>query len=84
MEAARRSNLRHRYAKRRVRHLPQADQGKLLAEYDDIVPDQNLNSRVVFTAKEDGTYRIVATSFEQQGVGSYTGAELGQPAFLTP
>jgi tetratricopeptide (TPR) repeat protein len=46
--------------------------GKLLAEHDDIVPGVNTNSRVVFTPKEDGTYRLVATAFEQRGTGSYT------------
>ncbi len=46
--------------------------GKLLAENDDIVPGVNLHSRLIFTPKEDGTYRLVATSFEQRGSGAYT------------
>jgi tetratricopeptide (TPR) repeat protein len=47
------------------------DKGKVLAENDDISP-QNLNSRIIFTAPKDGTYRIVATSFEHRGSGAYT------------
>jgi tetratricopeptide (TPR) repeat protein len=46
--------------------------GKLLAENDDIVPGVNLNSRLYFTAPADGTFRLMATSFEQRGVGAYT------------
>jgi tetratricopeptide (TPR) repeat protein/serine/threonine protein kinase len=46
-------------------------QGKVLAENDDISKD-NLNSRILFTPKEDGTYRIIATSFQQRGSGAYT------------
>jgi hypothetical protein len=46
--------------------------GKLLAEKDDIVPGVNRNSRLIFTAPQDGVYRIVATSFEQSGTGPYT------------
>jgi hypothetical protein len=45
-------------------------QGKLLAENDDISPT-NLNSRIVFTPQQDGTYRILATSFMQRGQGPY-------------
>jgi hypothetical protein len=44
---------------------------KVMAENDDIATD-NLNSRIIFTPKEDGLYRIVATSFQQRGVGAYT------------
>ncbi len=44
--------------------------GKLLAENDDISPD-NQNSRLIFNAPRDGSYRIVATSFEQAGRGPY-------------
>jgi tetratricopeptide (TPR) repeat protein len=47
-------------------------QGKLLAENDDIAYPANLNSRLLFTAPADGTYRLVATSFEQRGTGAYT------------
>jgi serine/threonine protein kinase len=45
--------------------------GKLLAENDDISPT-NQNSRLVFTPKADGSYRIVATSFQEAGTGPYT------------
>jgi tetratricopeptide (TPR) repeat protein len=44
---------------------------KMLAENDDIAPN-DLNSRIVFTAREDGVYRIIATSFQQRGRGAYT------------
>ena len=46
--------------------------GKLVAENDDISYPDNLNSRIVFIASKDGAYRIVATSFQQQGTGAYT------------
>ncbi len=46
-------------------------QGKLLAENDDIAPD-NLDARLIFMPKEGGTFRIVATSFQDQGRGAYT------------
>ena len=45
--------------------------GKVLAENDDVAPD-NLNSRLVFTAPKAALYRIVATSFQQRGQGAYT------------
>ncbi len=46
--------------------------GKLLAENDDIdFANKNLNSRILFIPKEDGVYRIVATSFQQTGRGEY-------------
>ena len=45
--------------------------GKVLAENDDISPD-NQNSRLIFSPKEAGVYRIIATSFQQQGSGAYT------------
>jgi tetratricopeptide (TPR) repeat protein len=45
-------------------------QKKVLAENDDVAPD-NLNSRLIFTAKEDGMYRVVATSYQQRGIGAY-------------
>ena len=45
--------------------------GTLLAENDDIAPN-NLNSRIIFTPKESGTFRIVATSFQERGRGTYT------------
>ena len=45
-------------------------QGKLLAENDDISPT-NRNSRILFTPKQDGTYRIIAASFQQQSRARY-------------
>ena len=45
-------------------------QKKVLAKNDDIAP-HNLNSRILFTPKEDGLYRIIATSFGQEGAGAY-------------
>jgi hypothetical protein len=39
-------------------------------ENDDIVPN-NTDARVIVTAKEAGTLRIVATSFQGLGVGTY-------------
>src|SRR5262249_23173533 len=33
-------------------------------------PD-NQSPRIIFTPKEDGLYRIIATSFQQQGRGAY-------------
>jgi hypothetical protein len=50
----------------------ESPEGKLLAENNDIVPGVNVNSRLIFTVPADGVYRIVATSFEQAGVGPYT------------
>ena len=46
------------------------DKGKVLAENDDISP-QNSNSRIGFPCKQDGSYRIVATSFQHAGRGAY-------------
>ena len=48
------------------------DKGKVLAQNDDISYPDNLNSRIIFTAQQDGSYRIVATSFQQRGTGNYT------------
>ena len=45
--------------------------GETLAENDDFAPD-NLNSRLVFTLAQDDTYRLVATSYKQQGTGTYS------------
>ena len=45
--------------------------GNLVAENDDIAPN-NLNSRINYTPKETGTFRIVATSFQERGRGAYT------------
>ena len=47
-------------------------QGKLLAENDDIIPGVNLNARIVFAPKSDGTYRVVATSSSGVDVGAYS------------
>jgi tetratricopeptide (TPR) repeat protein len=44
--------------------------GKMLAENDDIAPD-NQDARLIFTPPAAGVYRIVATSFEQAGRGAY-------------
>jgi pre-peptidase len=48
------------------------DKVKVVAENDDISYPDNLNSRIVFTVPADGTYHIIATSFQQRGVGAYT------------
>ncbi len=45
--------------------------GKKLAENDDLAK-KNRNSRIIFTPKQDGSYRIIATSFEQRGRGTFT------------
>src|SRR5262249_26280156 len=45
-------------------------QGNKLAENDDIEPGVIVNSRIVFTPKEGGTYRLVATGFRGQGTGA--------------
>jgi hypothetical protein len=45
--------------------------GKVLVENDDISPE-NQNSRVLFSPKQASVYRIVTTSFRQQGTGAYT------------
>jgi serine/threonine protein kinase/Tfp pilus assembly protein PilF len=45
--------------------------GKPLAENDDIELGVNENSRLIFTAPQDGVYRLIATSFEQAGTGPY-------------
>ena len=46
--------------------------GTKLAENDDIEPIFNLNSRLTFTPKTGGVYRLVASAFENSGVGPYT------------
>jgi tetratricopeptide (TPR) repeat protein len=45
--------------------------GTLIADNDDIAPN-DLNSRIIFTPKESGTFRIVATSYQERGRGPYT------------
>jgi tetratricopeptide (TPR) repeat protein len=47
-------------------------QGKKLVENDDITPGIDLNSRLIFTPPTDGTYRIIASAFNQSGAGAYT------------
>ena len=47
------------------------EKGKVLVKNDNISPT-NLSSRIFFTPREDGSYRVVATSFQQRGVGIYT------------
>ncbi len=49
--------------------LEDANENKL-SENDDIAKN-NRNSRIVFTPKKTGTYRIGATSFGNQGQGAY-------------
>lgn len=44
--------------------------GKTLAENDDISKD-NWNSRLVFTAPREGSFRVVVTSYRQRGMGGY-------------
>ncbi|HMF19409.1 MAG TPA: tetratricopeptide repeat protein, partial [Gemmataceae bacterium] len=44
---------------------------KILAESDDNAPD-NLNSRIIFAPKEGGLCRIIATAYQQRGVGAYS------------
>jgi tetratricopeptide (TPR) repeat protein len=46
------------------------DQGKKLAEDDD--SGGGTNARIVFTATEAGSYRVIATSFRRAGLGDYT------------
>jgi serine/threonine protein kinase/Tfp pilus assembly protein PilF len=46
--------------------------GKLLDENDDIEPGVIQNARMIFTPPSDSGYRIIATSFEQAGIGPYT------------
>jgi Flp pilus assembly protein TadD len=45
--------------------------GKKLAENDDIEEGVIQNSRILFTPETSGTYRLVATAFQGQGVGAY-------------
>jgi hypothetical protein len=47
------------------------EKGKVLSENDDISKD-NQDSRVFFNPPATGSYRIVATSFEQRGTGAFT------------
>jgi hypothetical protein len=47
------------------------EHGVKLAENDDVDPGRDTNSRLIFTPKQDGTYQIIATSFERQEYGAY-------------
>jgi hypothetical protein len=49
----------------------EAGPGNVQAQNDDISND-NLNSWILFTPKEDGRYRLIAKSFEHRGSGAYT------------
>ena len=44
---------------------------KLLVENNDIDGQRRPNSRILFTPKQNGTYRLIATSFQQRGHGAY-------------
>jgi tetratricopeptide (TPR) repeat protein/tRNA A-37 threonylcarbamoyl transferase component Bud32 len=46
-------------------------QGTKLAVSDNSPPEVNRNVRLIFTPAQDGTYRLVATSFQQWGTGAY-------------
>lgn len=46
------------------------DAGKQLAEDDD--SGEGLNARIVFPAPKTGTYRIIATTYDDNDTGSYT------------
>jgi tetratricopeptide (TPR) repeat protein len=58
--------------------------GKVLAENDDISPD-NLNSRLLVMVNQSATYRLVVTSFQQHGAGAYNLSirEFTRPAVAT-
>ena len=43
-----------------------------MTENEDNDPGKNQNARIIDTPKTDGTYRLVATSLGQAGVGAYT------------
>jgi hypothetical protein len=45
--------------------------GNVLAENDDLEPTVNLNSRIIFTAPQDGIYQLIATSSGSRGAGDY-------------
>src|SRR5262249_21875682 len=44
--------------------------GKLLTDNDDVA-EHNHDSRLIFTPEKDGTFPLVATSFQQRGRGAY-------------
>jgi hypothetical protein len=53
-------------------HLKLRDgKGELLGQHHDPAPTSR-DSRLVFTPKETGTYRLVAASFSNWGRGAYT------------
>jgi hypothetical protein len=49
----------------------QAPSGKIIAENDDI-DSENSNSLLSVTLPEDGLYRLIVNSYNQQGRGTYT------------
>jgi hypothetical protein len=51
---------------------PEDGNGKKLAANGDVEPGKNLNSRLIFTPPQTGTYRLVANSSAQRGTGAYT------------
>jgi hypothetical protein len=46
--------------------------GQKLAESHYIQPGGGGSARLLFTPSRDGTYRLVTSSFQQQGTGEYT------------
>jgi hypothetical protein len=40
--------------------------------FNDDISAKDLNSRIIFTARTDGNYRVVATSYQNAGRGPYT------------
>ena len=46
--------------------------GKNLLATHEYMPGIYTNSRLIFTPKEDGVYRLVASAFQNIGVGRYT------------
>jgi len=46
--------------------------GKQLAFNDDAPGENTLNSRIDFACEKDGTYRIIATSLNDNATGNYT------------
>ncbi len=58
------------------------DKGTMLLEDDD--SGGNQNSRIIFTAPADGTYRLVVLSFGAHQEGNYELTVLGRPPGLPP
>ena len=44
--------------------------GTMLAEDDDVAPD-NLDARLIYVPTQDSALRVVATSFQESGRGTY-------------